>query len=395
MAVNRKLNISLAQADAIGARCSQLKEGYVIEGVCRRMTSQNLESARRRQAWFNLCTYFYYSRSVRSFWPSSSRLSAVISSDDADGWITRISKENCIVSRCLEPEVFRSWWRMSERLQRLWYPLWQPQIWRRLRLPLALKVLPAAALIFAVGLLDDLRAMRPWPKLAVQVIASYVAFDAGIRISRLGGFAVPPWLSLPLTVSWLVGCCNAFNLIDGVDGLATGAGLFASVTMLLGALLNNDTLLAMATVPLAGALLGFLWYNFNPASIFLGDSGSLTLGFLLGCYGTIWNQKSTTVLGITAPLMALAVPLLDTGISIARRFLRQQPIFSADFGHIHHRLLARGLTPRRVVLLLYGASGVAAVMSLLASVSHNGFKGIDYRGLLRCGVDRHTASRVC
>ena len=252
---------------------------------------------------------------------------------------------------------------------------WQPLDMAKAALPLALKVLPAAALIFTVGLLDDLRAMSPGPSWRCSVIASYVAFDAGIRISKLGGFAVPPWLSLPLTVSWLVGCCNAFNLIDGVDGLAAGAGLFASVTMLLGALLNNDTLLAMAIVPLAGALLGFLWYNFNPASIFLGDSGSLTLGFLLGCYGTIWNQKSTTVLGITVPLMALAVPLLDTGISIARRFLRQQPIFSADFGHIHHRLLARGLTPRRVVLLLYGASGVAAVMSLLASVSHNGFKG--------------------
>ncbi|MEK7753964.1 MAG: MraY family glycosyltransferase, partial [Acidobacteriota bacterium] len=111
------------------------------------------------------------------------------------------------------------------------------------------------------------------------------------------------------------------------------------------------------------------------ASIFMGDSGSLTVGFLLGSYGVLWGQKSATVLGMTAPLMALAVPLLDTTIAIARRFLRQQPIFGADAGHIHHRLLARGLTPRKVVLLLYGACGLAATMSLVASVSQGQFKG--------------------
>ena len=147
------------------------------------------------------------------------------------------------------------------------------------------------------------------------------------------------------------------------------------MTILLGALLVGNVPLAMATVPLAGALLGFLRYNFNPASIFLGDSGSLTVGFLLGCYGVLWSEKSTTVLGMTAPLMALAVPLLDTGVSITRRFLRKQPIFTGDAGHIHHRLLARGLTPRRVALLLYGACGVAATMSLVASVAQNQFKG--------------------
>jgi len=134
--------------------------------------------------------------------------------------------------------------------------------------------------------------------------------------------------------------------------------------------------LALATVPLAGALLGFLRYNFNPASIFLGDSGSLTLGFLLGCYGVLWSQKSATVLGMTAPLMALAVPLLDTAIAIARRFLRGQPLFKADAAHIHHRLLARGLTPRRAVLLLYGTCGLAAGMGLLSSLVHGQSKGL-------------------
>jgi UDP-GlcNAc:undecaprenyl-phosphate GlcNAc-1-phosphate transferase len=141
-------------------------------------------------------------------------------------------------------------------------------------------------------------------------------------------------------------------------------------------LLHGDVGLVMVTAPLAGALFGFLRYNVNPASIFLGDCGSLWVGFMLGCYGVIWSQKSATVLGITAPMMALSVPLLDTALSIARRYLRRQPIFGADHGHIHHRLLERGLTPRRVVFLLYAATAVAACLSLLQSVAWNGAGGL-------------------
>ncbi len=251
-------------------------------------------------------------------------------------------------------------------------------------LPLAWRISSAAALVFGVGLLDDLRGLKPWQKFAPQLAAASIALWAGVEITNVGGFTIPPWLGFPLTIFWLVGCSNAFNLIDGVDGLATGAGLFATVTIVLGGLLQDNVPLALATVPLAGALLGFLRYNFNPASIFLGDSGSLTVGFLLGCYGIVWSQKSTTALGMTAPLMALAVPLLDTCVSIARRFLRHQPIFGADAGHIHHRLLARGLTPRRVALVLYLACGLTAGMSLLASVKANRFAGVII--VLFCGA---------
>ena len=176
-----------------------------------------------------------------------------------------------------------------------------------------------------------------------------------------------------MTILWLVACTNAFNLIDGVDGLAAGVGLFATCTTLVAALLQNNVPLALATVPLAGALLAFLRYNFNPATIFLGDSGSLFIGFMLGCYGVLWSQKSATILGMTAPLMALSIPLLDTGLAIVRRFLRQQPIFGADRGHIHHRLLDRGFTPRKVALLLYGCCFIGAVCSL--AMSRNGFSG--------------------
>jgi UDP-GlcNAc:undecaprenyl-phosphate GlcNAc-1-phosphate transferase len=233
------------------------------------------------------------------------------------------------------------------------------------KLPLAMQLLPAAGLVFAAGLLDDIVGVRAWEKLAVQVIAAGIAFFSGVQFDGVAGYDLPMWLSLIVTVGWLVGCSNAFNLIDGMDGLATGVGLFATFTIMVAGLLHENVPLALATAPLVGALLAFLRYNFNPASIFLGDSGSLTIGFALGCFGIIWSQKSATLLGMTAPLMALSVPLLDTGVAIVRRFIRRQPIFSADRNHIHHRLLDRGHSPKRVALILYGACSLAAVFSLL------------------------------
>jgi UDP-GlcNAc:undecaprenyl-phosphate GlcNAc-1-phosphate transferase len=138
------------------------------------------------------------------------------------------------------------------------------------------------------------------------------------------------------------------------------------------------------TLPLCGALLGFLRYNFNPASIFLGDCGSLSIGFILGCFGVLWGQKSATLLGMTAPVMALAVPLLDASISIARRFLRHQPIFSGDRRHLHHRLLDMGLTHRKAVLMLYGGCGLAALFSLVQNRIHDQFGGVVV--VLFCGL---------
>jgi UDP-GlcNAc:undecaprenyl-phosphate/decaprenyl-phosphate GlcNAc-1-phosphate transferase len=239
-------------------------------------------------------------------------------------------------------------------------------------IPRALVLLPAAGLVFALGLADDIWGLKPWQKLSGQIVAALFAFWAGVRIDVLHWRDLPFWwMSLPLTVIWLVGCANAFNLIDGLDGLAAGVGLFATLTTLVAALTHNNLQLALVTAPLAGCLLGFLRYNFNPASIFLGDSGSLLIGFLLGCYGAMWSQKSATLIGLTAPMMAMAIPLLDVALSIVRRFLRNQPIFGADRGHIHHRLLERGLTPRRAALALYGICGLAAVLSLLQDLVHD------------------------
>ncbi len=232
-------------------------------------------------------------------------------------------------------------------------------------IPLIWKLIPAAGLVFVTGLLDDLLKLRPWQKFLGQVGAAVIAYFVGVRVQSIGGDPIVVWwVSLPVTIIWLVGCSNAVNLLDGIDGLAAGISLVATATMIVAAIFQHNIDLALATVPLAACLLGFLRYNFNPATIFLGDSGSLFIGFLLGCYGVLWSQKSATILGMTAPLMALAIPLLDTAIAIVRRFLHGKPIFGADRGHIHHRLLERGLTPRRTALLLYGVGTLAAILSL-------------------------------
>ena len=228
-------------------------------------------------------------------------------------------------------------------------------------------LLPAAGVVFLTGLVDDLLTLKPWQKLIGQVGGAALAVLGGARIEVLHGHPYDAWLSVPLSLFWLIGCTNAFNLIDGMDGLAPGVGLFGTLTALLAAVLQGNWGLAMATVPLAGCLLAFLRYNFNPASVFLGDSGSLTIGFLLGCFSVIWSQKSATLLGMLAPIMALALPLFDVGLSISRRFLRNQPIFKPDRGHIHHRLLALGLKPRDAALICYAVCVIAAAFSLMQS----------------------------
>ena len=228
-------------------------------------------------------------------------------------------------------------------------------------------LMPAVAVIFLTGLIDDLFTLKPLQKLGGQIVAAALAVHGGARITLLDGHPHTAWITIPLSICWLLACTNAFNLIDGLDGLASGVGLFATLTTLLAAILQGNMGLAMATVPLAGCLLGFLRYNFNPASVFLGDCGSLSIGFLLGCFGVIWSQKSATFLGMLAPAMALALPLFDVLLSIGRRFLRDKPIFQPDAGHIHHRLLGLGFHPRTVAIILYAACGIAAILSLLQS----------------------------
>lgn len=229
-------------------------------------------------------------------------------------------------------------------------------------------LLAGGGLVFLTGLVDDFFDLRPVTKLMGQVAAAAVVYFGGTRVEALLGYHLPDWLSALVTLFWLLLCTNALNLIDGLDGLCAGMGLMATLTMFGAALLYGNTALAIVTIPLAGALAGFLLFDFNPATVFLGDSGALLIGFLLGCFGMIWTQKAATILGLALPLVAMSVPLLDVLLSVVRRFLRRKPIFSADRGHIHHRLLDRGLSPAKAVFVLYVFTALGAAFALLAAV---------------------------
>jgi UDP-GlcNAc:undecaprenyl-phosphate GlcNAc-1-phosphate transferase len=233
----------------------------------------------------------------------------------------------------------------------------------------------AALLVLGIGLLDDIRGLNPWQKLLGLLIASSLACWGGVYIIGIHSYLFSPLVGVPITLLWLLLCANGFNLIDGIDGLATGVGILTTLAILLSAIFQHNLPLVIATVALAASLIGFLPYNFIPASIFLGDGGSLLVGFLLGCYAVLWGEKSTTLVGMTAPMIALAFPLLDTSVAIARRLLRGQPLFRGDRRHIHHRLLDRGLSPRRVVLLMYACCGAAGALSLVQSTNEK-FAGL-------------------
>ncbi len=242
---------------------------------------------------------------------------------------------------------------------------------------LALAVLSGASVVLLTGLGDDLFDWRWGTKLAGQTVAALVAWLAGIRFTGIVGYEIhDPSVSLVLTVAWLVLCCNAFNLIDGLDGLAAGLGALASGTIAITALLQGNPALALATAPLVGALVGFLKYNRSPASIFLGDCGSLTIGFLLGIFAMVWSLKSTTLLGLTAPVLVLAVPLVDTVVSVARRMLAGRPVVQGDHDHIHHRLLARGHSPRRAAAMLYLLCVVGSVGAIVINMTPEGLIGL-------------------
>jgi UDP-GlcNAc:undecaprenyl-phosphate GlcNAc-1-phosphate transferase len=231
-------------------------------------------------------------------------------------------------------------------------------------------VIGGALAVHAVGLVDDIRPMRARWKFLAQIVIACGVFFAGLRVTTLslpfiGTVELGLVVGMLFTVIWFVGITNAFNLIDGLDGLAAGAALFALTTMFVVASLNGLIGAATVTIILAGATVGFLCFNFHPASIFLGDSGSLFLGFMLAGIGLLGSQKSPTVIAVAIPIVSLGLPVLDTTLAVLRRFLRGQPIFTADRAHIHHRLLSLGHSPRNVALLLYGACALLGLGGML------------------------------
>lgn len=243
----------------------------------------------------------------------------------------------------------------------------------------AVAVLASSTLVFLFGVFDDLKGASPKWKFVVQALAGVLLYWFGGRVGALtipfvGSFELPPVLNFIFTVIWVVGVSNAFNLIDGLDGLAAGASLFAALVMLGVSLINGNPLVTVMTLALAGSLIGFLRYNFNPASIFLGDSGALFIGFLLAALSVTGSQKASTAVAVAIPFMAFALPVIDTGFSIARRFISRKPLFEGDREHIHHKLLERGWSQRRVAFVLYGVCALFGMLALLFASNEGGSK---------------------
>jgi len=229
-------------------------------------------------------------------------------------------------------------------------------------------ILPPAILIFFLGIYDDVRGASPYLKFFVQALAGAMLFAGGLRILDLpvlfGTHQFSWYTGLPLTILWVVAITNAFNLIDGLDGLAAGSALFSTLVVFVIALLGNLSLISLISLALAGAILGFLRYNFNPATIFLGDCGSLFIGFMLSALALYGAQKAPTIIAVAIPVVSFGLPILETSLSVVRRLISGRPIFTADREHIHHKLLQRGMSHRQVVIVLYGVSALFALLSL-------------------------------
>ena len=228
----------------------------------------------------------------------------------------------------------------------------------------------AFLIIFLTGLLDDRFSLRPWQKLLGQVVAASVAVAGGLVIGNISNPFAPGFIQLgafayPITVVYLVAYTNIINLIDGLDGLAAGISAIASFTMFVLSVWAGRLDAAALSVAVAGSSLGFLRYNFHPASVFMGDSGALTLGFALGTVSLLSVTRFAGLTTIIVPLVIAAVPIIDTFSAIVRRLRGHVSIGHADRGHIHHRLIDEGFDQKQAVLLMYGWTGLLCVGSLV------------------------------
>ncbi len=230
-----------------------------------------------------------------------------------------------------------------------------------------LGILIGSAAIFLTGCYDDIRGARIRYKLPMEILAAVLVYAWGVRITVLSNpFGSPVslgMLSLPVTVLWIIVITNAINLIDGLDGLAAGTVIFISATLF--SLPGTDTHTQLTYIILAGSLLGFLRYNFPPASIFMGDSGSLFLGFFLGSISILSAHKATAMATLMIPVFAFSLPLMDMFYAVLRRFYRGVPLGEADREHIHHKLLEKGLSRKKVLLILYSLNVFILLAALL------------------------------
>jgi UDP-GlcNAc:undecaprenyl-phosphate GlcNAc-1-phosphate transferase len=233
-------------------------------------------------------------------------------------------------------------------------------------------ILAGATVIVICGYFDDIRSLSPKTKFLVQIIAAVIAIYCGVRIDRFTNPLVflnkSEWIELgifayPVTALWIVGLTNAFNLIDGLDGLAAGVSTISSVTLLVAAALlgPEQVYIPIMTAIVAGSTLGFLPYNFNPAKIFMGDTGAMFLGYMLSVISAIGVLKSATALAFLVPVLAMGLPILDTIFAMVRRIANGKSMVEADKGHFHHKLIDKGYSQKQAVLTLYSISAILGV----------------------------------
>lgn len=234
-------------------------------------------------------------------------------------------------------------------------------------------ILIGAVIIIVIGVIDDIMTLRAYIKLIIQIIAALVAVYHGIVIEVFSNPLVfsssEYWslgfLSIPITVIWIVAITNSVNLIDGLDGLAAGVSIISSVVMLIISLMVSDPNDAIIMAALAGACIGFLPYNFNPAKIFMGDTGALLLGYVLATASILGLFKFYAVVSFAAPFLVLALPLFDTSFAFMRRIMKGQNPMRPDRGHFHHRLLDMGLSQKQAVAILYTISGLLGLSAVV------------------------------
>lgn len=238
-------------------------------------------------------------------------------------------------------------------------------------------ILLGCVIIVATGAIDDIISLNAWVKLALQTLAAVVAVLHGVEINVLANpivwssrdYLVLGGWSVPITILWIVGITNSVNLIDGLDGLAVGVSTISSLTMLVIALVVSDGSVAIVLAALAGACIGFMPYNLNPAKIFMGDTGALLLGYVLASMSILGLFKFYAVVSFAVPILAIAVPLFDTVIAFCRRILKGQSPMHADRGHFHHRLLDMGLSQKQAVAVLYSISAILGLAAVVITTS--------------------------
>lgn len=237
-----------------------------------------------------------------------------------------------------------------------------------------------ATVVFAVGLADDLRDLRPGVKFAGQSLAAVILVASGVQIefvgNPIGGGLVylDWWWAIPLTLFWVLGFTNTVNFMDGLDGLAAGVSAIAAVTFFVFAYDTGQTAAGILSALVAGLCVGFLWHNFHPAKIFMGDSGALFLGFVLSAIAMQGVMKSIAAIAFLVPIVIMGVPILDTAWAILRRWRKGQKITTADAGHIHHRLLHRGFSHRQTVLLIWAWTALLSAGGLSLRFAPNTVK---------------------